>query len=126
MKMKYEHVISEFLKDFPEYFSMYKEHINLNEEELPHVFFGETLNEDLPQLIMINNIKKLEKIFNFLERMSLEGDQNVKDLLSVTILARLGDEPDLLKYAKHNYMGVLTKKASVGIEKFWGRDFNIH
>lgn len=36
--MKYEDVISEFLKDFPEHFSMHKEHINLTENELPYVF----------------------------------------------------------------------------------------
>jgi hypothetical protein len=58
--------------------------------------------------------------------MSLEGDQNVKDLLLVTILARPGHEPDLLKHAKHNYMGDLTKKASVEIEKFWGLSFLRH
>jgi len=125
--MEYDEIVNEFLDEFPEYIPMYMEHIEINNEVLPHVFFGETLNEDLPKLIEESKDKeKLDAIFTFLERMATDGDQEVKNLLMVTILERLGDEPTLLRYAVFNYMGEKTKQASIIIERFWGRDFNIY
>jgi len=125
--MNYDEIVNEFLDEFPEYIPMYMEHIEFNGEVLPHVFFGETLSEDLLKLIEENKDKvKIDAIFTFLERMAMDGDQEVKNLLMVTILERLGDEPTLLRDAVFNYMGEKTKQASIVIERFWGRDFNIY
>ena len=52
--------------------------------------------------------------------MATQGDDDVKELLSVTILARFGDSKKLLQTA-YKYMGAETRKASDEIEKFWGR-----
>ena len=124
--MNYDEIVNEFLDEFPEYIPMYMEHIEINSEVLPHVFFGETLNEDLPKLIEENKKVNLNAIFTFLERMATDGDQEVKNLLMVTILERLGDEPTLLRHAVFKYMGEKTKQSSIIIERFWGRDFNIY
>lgn len=118
--MKYDSVVNEFLNAFPEYKSAYNEHIEYNNELLPHVFFGETINEDLPVLLeKHSDTGKLKNVFNFMERMA-EGDVHVQELLSMTILERLGDNPKLLEVASV-YMGDKTKIALVEIEKFWGR-----
>jgi len=49
--------------------------------------------------------------------MLKEGDINVQEVITVTILARLGDEPDILEKSL-NYMGIETRKASKEIEAF--------
>jgi hypothetical protein len=119
--LKYDSVVNEFLNAFPEYNSAYNEHIEYNNELLPHVFFGETINEDLPVLLEMNNDKeKLKNIFKFMERVATEGDIQVQELLSMTVLERLGDNPKLLEVAVI-YMGDKTKIALDEIERFWGR-----
>ncbi|TCS96839.1 DUF7674 family protein [Hazenella coriacea] len=120
--LNYENIIFELLKKFPEYNEAYKEHIRYNGELLPSVFVGETLNEDLVVWLEEHiEHNKLKKVFEFLEIMATEGDMEVKELLSTTILERLGDNPKLLKEA-YIYMGENTKKESEEIERFWGRD----
>ncbi|AEH46533.1 DUF7674 family protein [Parageobacillus thermoglucosidasius] len=109
-----------FLELFPEYQASYIEHIEFNGELLPHVFFGETLNEDLPALINSGKEEKLRSIFDFIEFMLKKGDTDVQEVITLTILARLGDEPEILKKAL-KYMGTETRKASKEIETFWGR-----
>lgn len=106
-----------FLELFPEYRASFFEHVEYNEELLPHVFFDEILYEDLPKLIRIGREEILQKFFEFLECMLKEGDINVQEVITVTILARLGDEPDILEKSL-NYMGIETRKASKEIEAF--------
>ncbi len=53
--MKYNDVVAELLNIFPSYQSAYKEHIEYNGELLPHVFFGETVNEDIMRLLNDRN-----------------------------------------------------------------------
>ncbi|KYD13451.1 hypothetical protein B4168_3253 [Anoxybacillus flavithermus] len=84
------------------------------------MFFGETLNEDLPALINSGKEEKLRSIFDFIEFMLKKGDTDVQEVITLTILARLGDEPEILKKAL-KYMGTETRKASKEIETFWGR-----
>jgi hypothetical protein len=55
-----------------------------------------------------------------MEFMLEEGDIDVQEVVTLTILARLGDEPEILKKALR-YMGAETRKASKEIETFWGR-----
>ncbi|OQM44370.1 hypothetical protein B6A27_17370 [Anoxybacillus sp. UARK-01] len=110
----------EFLELCPEYKEAYVKHIEYNEEFLPHVFFGETLNEDLPELIRKRAWYKVKKIFDFIELMLKEGDINVQEVITMTVLARLGDEPEIMEKTL-KYMGPETRKASEEIEIFWGR-----
>lgn len=109
-----------FLELFPEYQSSYHEHVEYNGEFLPHVFFEDILYDDLPEFIREENEDQLGKFFDLLESMLKKGSLEVQELITVTILARLGDEPEILKKS-FNYMGNETKKASKEIEAFWGR-----
>lgn len=85
------------------------------------MLFGETINEDLPVLLEKHSDKeKIKNVFRFMERMATEGDILVQELLSTTILERLGDSPKLLEVAAV-YMGDKTKIALDEIETFWGR-----
>lgn len=118
----YEKLIELFLKNFPEFIGAFEEHYEEYEEVLNHVFFGDNVNLTILELLNDDkkNEEKLNEIFNFLEKMAVEGDSRVKDLLSVTILARLGDDRNLLEKS-YKFMGRNTRKASAEIEEYWGR-----
>lgn len=118
--MKYKELAKLFTENFKEYKPLLQEHIEFNGEILNHVFFGE-FNDDFIELIeKEKEVTKIKQLFNFLEQMATRGDEDVKDLLRVTILAGLGDSRELLQSA-YKYMGAETRKASDEIEKFWGR-----
>ncbi|TYS68134.1 hypothetical protein FZC76_10325 [Sutcliffiella horikoshii] len=109
-----------FTENFKEYKPLLQVHKDLNGEILNHVFFGDC-NDYFVELIgKEKDIVKIQELFNFLELMATQGDDDVKELLSVTILARLGDSKKLLQTA-YKYMGDETRKASDEIEKFFGR-----
>lgn len=120
--MNRETLIKYFLNNFPEYRDAFEQHLEDYNEILIHVFFGDTINERLIEVLEKDkeNNKEIEKIFKFLEKMALDGDLDVKEVLIVTILERLGDDKNLLKKS-YKYMGKNTKIASDDIERFWGR-----
>lgn len=109
-----------FIELFPEYKPLYYEHIEFYEELLGHVFFGE-VNEELIKLIANRKEDKLQRMFDFYERM-MQEDITIQNVITVTILERLGDDPEILKEA-YKYMGTKTRKASRDIERYWGRDY---
>jgi len=96
-----------------------QEHIEFNEELLPHVYFGECneffinyINEDKPQV--------LQRLFSVFEIMATQGNDDVVNILCVTILERLGDDRKVLNTAR-KYMGKETRELSDETEKGWGR-----
>ncbi|NYE08425.1 hypothetical protein F4694_005269 [Bacillus niacini] len=118
--MIFKDLAKHFTENFEEYKPVLQEHIDFNGEVLNHVFFGEC-NDYFVELIgKEKDLHKIKELFDFLERMATQGDDDVKELLSVTILARFGDSKKLLQTA-YKYMGAETRKASDEIEKFWGR-----
>lgn len=114
--------MDEFLNYFPEYKVDVEQHLIDYEELLLHVFIGATLNEKM--IVLLNDEIKyksdLKKMFQLLEDMASKGNSDIKELLSLTILERLGDDKILLKKS-YKYMGEKTKEASCSIESFWGR-----
>ncbi|MEI5909558.1 hypothetical protein WAK64_21275 [Bacillus spongiae] len=112
-------LVKQFVYDFPKFNDLLEEHIELNEEILPHVFFGEC-NEYFKEFLKKDDKEELKKLFDFFERMAIEGDDYTKEILSVTILARLGDDKDILNIS-YKYMREETRNFSNEIEKFWGR-----
>ncbi|WP_422121654.1 DUF7674 family protein [Peribacillus frigoritolerans] len=87
------------------------------QEILPPVFLGESNDYFINLLEKENEFEKLEKLFSFFERMETEGDDYVSELLSVTILKRIGDDKKILNKT-YKYMGKETRKDSNEIEKF--------
>ncbi|QKS71212.1 hypothetical protein FLK61_31355 [Paenalkalicoccus suaedae] len=114
--------ITYFLTRFPEYKGAYKQHLEDYDDLLLHVFLGDTINERLQELFDADKdeMGELQQIFTLLEKMSVEGDLDIQEVLSVTILARLGDDKDHLKKS-YRLMGDNTKIASDEIERYWGR-----
>lgn len=118
--MKYNELSEILVNDFPKFRLNLIEHEALYEEVLNHVFFG-SLNDFLIELLRKNiETELIIRLFEFYERMELKGDTLVKEVLSCTILERLGDEKEILEIA-YSYMGKQTRKASDNTEREWGR-----
>ncbi|GGI11615.1 DUF7674 family protein [Gottfriedia solisilvae] len=118
--MEYKNLAYIFVNQFKEYNIVLQEHIEFNGEILNHVFFGEC-NEHFIKLINEDQDNfLLQELFDFFELMAIDGDIDIKDLLSVTILARLGDSKKILNIA-YKYMRFHTKQASNEYEKALGR-----
>lgn len=109
----------QFVSVFIEFKPILEEHLEFNNEFLPHIFFGEC-NDYIIESLQKEEREKLVKLFDFFEKMAVAGDEYVRELLSVTILERIGDDKDILSIA-HKYMGKETRKDSDEIEKFWRR-----
>ncbi|RXJ04372.1 hypothetical protein DS745_03025 [Anaerobacillus alkaliphilus] len=120
--MNREKLTEYFLKNFPEYEATLKEHLDDYGELLAHVFYGDTICVKLIELLKddTDNEEEIKKIFLLLEKMAVEGDIDVKEVLQVSILEVLGDDKDLLEKS-YKYMGDKTNIASDEIERFWGR-----
>ena len=76
----------------------------------PHVFYGDVLNEFVFKLLEENKEKELlQRIFAFYEEMAICGDDNVENVLQVTLLEYLWDDFTVLTRA-YRYMHPKTKK----------------
>jgi hypothetical protein len=89
--MNFNDLAKIFTENFNEYKPLLQQHTDFNGEVLNHVFFGECNDYFVELVSKEKDIPKIKALFDFLERMATQGDIDVKDLLSVTILARLGD-----------------------------------
>ena len=117
--MKYESLIQDFLKEFPEIRNIATEKSNSWDSEIPliHVFFGYVLNPFINQeLISLENPILLDRIFQFLEKMAISDDESVHEVLALTILQWIGQDSTRLKNAR-KMMRPNTLKLSYDIEK---------
>ncbi|WP_413408808.1 hypothetical protein [Paenibacillus amylolyticus] len=109
-------LINQFLRLFPEFYDCYIEHLDLNQEFLGHVFFGDEVATYVEGLLRENDDTELiEKFFNFFEWMAIQSDLYIVQVLSTTILYDLGGQSDILQIAQ-SYMKPQTKRLSQEIE----------
>lgn len=111
--------INILIDEFKDLKPVLQEHLDFYEELLPHVYFGEC-NEFFISYINEDNPQMLQRLFGVFEIMATEGNDQVKNILCVTILERLGDDRNVLNIAR-KYMGKETRKLSDETEKGWGR-----
>lgn len=117
-------LVSEMLRMIPELKPMYDNDMEWwweGEEPLLHNILGGVMNEYLVQVLDRNdNQELLIRIFKFLEMMAISEDDDVVNVLQVTVLEYVGDSKKVLRIA-YWYMGEQTRKLSDEIEKVWGR-----
>ena len=80
----------------------------------PHVLFAEVLNQNgfMSNLLLSEcNTSLIKKLFNFFEEMAFCDDEEVRNLLQVTILEYLWGDINLLNRA-HKYMHPETRRLS--------------
>jgi hypothetical protein len=87
-----------------------------------HVFFGDVLNKYLVHELQVSyDPALLSRIFNFMNMMAKSKDQEVRAVLTDTILEYLGDDKDVLKIAR-SFMKPETLQLSFQIELHLGRE----
>lgn len=134
MTLNYKNVVYEMRRLLPVLNTLYIKELNeLWEEDgtiPPHVAFGNILNPYLINLLQINHEltdsedKLLVIIFGFIEKMALSNDVDVRNVVSTTVMARLGDDTTVLTNAL-KYLGEQTKVLSKEIEASYGRSGNL-
>jgi hypothetical protein len=96
-------------------------------EEKPgvHILFGDILNPYLISLIKLDSQESqqetLIRIFDFLEGLANNENEQIQEVVALTVCERLGDEPEILLKARQ-YMGKKTRQMSCQVEIFWGRE----
>lgn len=109
-------LVSEMLRHIPELTPLYDNDMEWwweGEESLLHNIVGDVLNNYLVELLDRNdNQELLIRIFKFLEMMATSEDDDVVNVLVVTVLEFIGDSKKILRTA-YWYMGEQTRKWSV-------------
>jgi len=122
--MIFNTVIKELMSNFPEFEEVAENEFEYWRQESPppHVFFANVLDTYLvKEMADIKNVKLVEQIFDFLEKMAISEDEKVQEILGVTILEYLGNDKRILKKAR-TFMRPHTLKMSYEIEKGLGRE----
>jgi len=116
-----EHFTQKLIQTFPEHKEAYAEHLAFNGELLGHVFFGDVVSAPLSDLLRRKKDKpKIRGYIAFIEGMYATGDDAVRDIVGLTILAHLGDDNKVLKNA-FTYFSQDLMRASKVIESGYGR-----
>lgn len=100
MKLDKEQFVELFMQDFPELQGQVREELEFYGELLAHIIFPDLLfhTEALPDLLTLlkenQNPELIQRYCNFLERIYTDGDQNMQNVLVVSILEQL-DDPEI-------------------------------
>ena len=99
----------------------YQEHLRDYGEILGHVLFGNEINPVLFHLLKTNTDKKTIRTYmDFIEDMYRNGDEDVKNIVEVTILEYLGDDETVLRNA-FSYFSEELMELSKRVEAGWHR-----
>lgn len=110
----------ELAERFPEFRSAYEEHLEDYGEVLGHTFFDVLHCALMPLLRLNEDGEKIGQYIEFLEDMYANGDDDVRNIVEVTILEVLGDEETVLRNA-FSYFSEDLMTAAQSVEKGWGR-----
>jgi hypothetical protein len=116
-------LINEMLKNIPELILEYNKEIEWWGCDSPTYYniIGDVLNPFLINLLKNNeNEELIQKVFIFLEMMANSKDDEVVNVLMVTVLEELGDYKHLVGLAKR-YMGETTLKLNEKIESWYNK-----
>ena len=123
--MTYNKLVPDLLKEFINVSKLqesYRELVSWTEPS-PHIVFGDVLLENflLDELLTMENKELIRKVFCFFEKMANSEDEDIRGVLTATVLERLGDDKDILKKAR-SFMGSKTLELSHQVEKALGRE----
>ena len=102
--MTIDNFLKKMMKIFPETRERLEEHISEYGERLDTIVVEEII---MPEVIEL--LKKLQVIFDYFEDVSINADDYLNNVFSVTVLEILGNEKNILEIAKR-YMGPVTVK----------------
>lgn len=123
----YKDLNAKLLYDFfPEYKDLiYNIDIELG-DNVPHSLYGNFFNPLIKNILKNTtntNVTTAKKIFEFYEHLARSNDNDVKNLLQVTLLEYLWDDYDVYS-AAIKFMGINTKILNEEINKYLSQPIN--
>lgn len=120
-KIFYKDLKPELLYEFfPEYKDTILKIASELGDDLPHALFGNFFNPLIKNILKNctnTNMALANKIFAFYEKLAASNDEEVRNLLQVTLLEYLWDDYDVYLVA-NKCMGINTKKINEEIKKY--------
>ena len=116
----YETINEMLLNNFPEFKEEYDHEMDIVDcyKPGPHVLYGNVLNNYVTELLRENkNYEMIRRIFDFYEEMAKSQDEEVNNLLQVTLLEYLWDEKEIYIRAL-NYMLPATRRVNACIKEY--------
>ena len=103
MKLSKEEFAEKFVSLFPDKKSTLDEHYADFNELLGHIYFADALNEPLIKMLASKTENNhISEYCTFIEDMWLNGDEDVVNIVEVTILERLSDDKTVWdNFGKH-------------------------
>ncbi|UWV46589.1 hypothetical protein N1236_13625 [Acetivibrio thermocellus] len=107
---RYEEAINILINKFPELKKVYIENID-DYEGLPYVFYESVFVKFILDKVNSDDDDKLRTIFDFIEDMLVNGDDETKNLIGVAVVESLYYEKSSeIKERLQKYFGELTRK----------------
>jgi hypothetical protein len=111
MMYRYKEAINILINRLPELERVYVDNID-DYEGLPYVFYESVFVKFILDKVNSNDDGKLETIFNFVEDMFINGDDETKNLIEVAVIESLYyEEGSKIKEILQRYSGKLTQKS---------------
>ena len=103
MKLSKEEFAEKFVALFPDKKQALDEHYADFNELLGHIYFADALNEPLIEMLSSKSDEaRISKYCSFIEDMWCNGDEDVVNIVEVTILERLSDNQSVWnRFGKH-------------------------
>lgn len=97
MSTKSETMIDQLLRAVPELSATYREHLDDNDELLPHVFLGDVTRFVIGHVADSSDAAMLQKLLDELELEYRAGDEEIRELIGASFLENLIGENAALK-----------------------------
>ena len=108
----YSESINLLLNAFPKLKSIYEENID-DYEGLPYVFYESVFVKYIMDKIHSHSEAELSSIFDFVENLLLNGDEEIRNLVGVAVIESLYYEKEFMKLNESllKFYGELTAKS---------------
>jgi len=111
-----EAMAQRFLAICPQYKEQYNRDAQKYDAFLADDFFSKTAAQELISFLRANDKKPLERLFNMLNDFYLDGNEDTRSLITMTILAKLHDYPELQEPAFSHMSDYLAKSARAALQ----------
>ncbi|MDR0298950.1 MAG: hypothetical protein LBI13_02555 [Streptococcaceae bacterium] len=114
---KYKDANNLLIKKFPVLDKIYKEDEDYY-VDLPYLFYEPFFTKYIIDKVNSNDFKALEEVFDFVEDMFVNSDEEIKNLIGVAVVESLSYEKDFMaRYQEFEFLfGPLTLKSFEAID----------
>ena len=124
MKLSKEEFAEKFVSLFPDKKPILDEYYADFNELLGHIYFADALNEPLIEMLASKTEKtRISEYCTFIEDMWRNGDEDVVNIVEVTILERLSDDKNVWesfgKHISNDFIRFINTEVLTGNAMMW-------